>query len=343
MGILMQYNRTNIELEAKACKWWPEYLVALEADASTIPMLLKSQDEFISILTLSNSNDLDSVFKVIVASNFPANLFLKHLMILADFGSEPLQRINRDFSNYFPNNKINFTVNGMAFDHLFTKLPASNLNNTKMRTSANHLTQAEDLTPLYKDIIILLLYGSNSTDDTVANIFQKCMICNLIGKPDELKEYIKQRYIFVSRIINGAKANELGNAAQVHVQKYIRERLDHEYIISSNGHIPGITHNDGRTLTTFDLSIEKKGKYVVIEISFQVTTNSTIERKAGQAQARFVAVQSTGNYIAYIIDGAGNFQRKSALTSICDNSHCTVAYTNTEFDTLIRFIQEKLG
>ena len=107
--------------------------------------------------------------------------------------------------------------------------------------------------------------------------------------------------------------------------------------------IPGAFSNETATETTFDLSVKHNDKYVGIEISFQVTTNSTIERKAGQAQARYKAVEESGNYIAYIIDGAGNFQRESALTSICQYSHCTVAYTDAEFDVLIEFIREKIG
>lgn len=93
-----------------------------------------------------------------------------------------------------------------------------------------------------------------------------------------------------------------------------------DYEVKSNGHVPGVTQND-RTETTFDLSIGHNGKYVAVEISFQVITNSTIERKAGQAQARYTAIEESGNYIAYIIDGAGNFQRTSALTTICQYSH----------------------
>ena len=156
----------------------------------------------------------------------------------------------------------------------------------------------------------------------------------MMGETDELKDFIKQRYIFVSRITGGAQANGLGNAAQVYAEKYFQKKLGAEYVVKSNGHIPGITQND-RTETTFDLTVG-------IEISFQVTTNSTIERKAGQAQARYKAVEESGNYIAYIIDGAGNFQRESALTSICQYSHCTVAYTDAEFDILVEFIREKI-
>ena len=61
------------------------------------------------------------------------------------------------------------------------------------------------------------------------------------------------------------------------------------------------------------------------------------------AKARYDEVEKTGNFIAYIIDGAGNFQRESALTTICQYSHCTIAYTDKEFDVLIEFIREKIG
>lgn len=341
--MLKKYNRNIRELELNACKWWPENLVMLEAEASIIPMLVRTQDKFISILTLAEANDPESIFSIIRASEFPANLFLKHLMVLADFGSEPLQRINRDFINYFPERKLIFSLNGKEETYKFTELPArGSLTNKKMRTDVSAILNAEGLSSFYQDIIMLLLFGGNANDDYIANIFSKCIIGNMLGKSDELKEYIKQRYILVSRITGGAQANGLGNAAQVYAERYFKEKLGDQYTVKSNGHIPGVTHND-RTETTFDLSVEHNQKYVGIEISFQVTTNSTIERKAGQAQARYVAVGNSGNYIAYIIDGAGNFQRESALTTICQYSHCTVAYTDSEFDVLVQFIQEKIG
>ena len=48
-------------------------------------------------------------------------------------------------------------------------------------------------------------------------------------------------------------------------------------------------------------------------------------------------------YVAYIIDGVGNFSRPSAMNDMCNNSHCNVAYTPSEFDLLIEFIKEKIG
>ena len=55
------YKRSKEELETKACKWWPTSLLEIEAESSIIPTLLRSQDQFISILTLSDSNNPDTV------------------------------------------------------------------------------------------------------------------------------------------------------------------------------------------------------------------------------------------------------------------------------------------
>lgn len=86
--------------------------------------------------------------------------------------------------------------------------------------------------------------------------------------------------------------------------------------------------------------IESSSRKYGIEISFQVTTNSTIERKAGQAADRQRLMHSDGYSIAYIIDGAGNFQRRSAVSEICSHSDCTVAYSQEEFRILANWIKE---
>lgn len=81
---------------------------------------------------------------------------------------------------------------------------------------------------------------------------------------------------------------------------------------------------------------------VGIEVSFQVTTNSTIERKAGQSADRFNLMHQDGYKIGYVIDGAGNFQRSSALSTICSHSDCTIAYTQAEFKVLSNWIKMEL-
>ena len=49
-----------------------------------------------------------------------------------------------------------------------------------------------------------------------------------------------------------------------------------------------------------------------------------------------------GHFIAYVLDGAGNFSRTSALTRLCQSSDCTVAYSDAELNVLADFIRGKL-
>jgi hypothetical protein len=89
----------------------------------------------------------------------------------------------------------------------------------------------------------------------------------------------------------------------------------------------------------FDVVAESPTKkYFAIEISYQVTTNSVIERKAGQAQNRASLLRDAGHKIVYVIDGAGNFERQAALRTICKYSDCTVALTPKELDVLVEFL-----
>jgi hypothetical protein len=162
----------------------------------------------------------------------------------------------------------------------------------------------------------------------------------LSGEKQELEKFVKQRYILVSRITGGATSNTLGQIAQNYVKDILDDNLP-GWMITRNGTIPGISHNAGITDISFDIVVQSpKKKWFAVEVSFQFTTNSVIERKAGQAEARLRLVHKKGYKIAYVLDGAGNFARKSGLTTICKNSDCTVAFTPEEFMVLTRFLKE---
>jgi len=81
-------------------------------------------------------------------------------------------------------------------------------------------------------------------------------------------------------------------------------------------------------------------KYAAVEVSFQVTTNSTIERKAGQAKGRYEQIEKAGHRIAYVIDGAGNFQRETAMRTMLSHSHCSVAFSRDELNVLCNFLRD---
>ncbi|WP_230857630.1 hypothetical protein, partial [Vibrio fluvialis] len=74
----MKFNRDIDELERQAILWWPEDLLAKNASISILPKLIKTQRDFLHILSLSKNSPVQ-VIDLLKATQFPANLFVKHL------------------------------------------------------------------------------------------------------------------------------------------------------------------------------------------------------------------------------------------------------------------------
>lgn len=345
-------RRTPEELRKHAAVWWPDYLIASEQQSSIIPLLLSTQDEFLSILTLARSGPTH-IFTVLQASALKPALFLKHLSVLTDFGGEQIQRLNRNFATVFPHKvasqggfRFSFTYHwqGSDYTHVFTEMPIrSTMNNARAGIDPPSIVGPPiPLTALQRDLAMVLLHGSAAMDAVQTDILSKCDVGLFLGDRAKLEQYVKQKYIWVSRITGGARANALGQQAQHFVYNFLLAALGKAYTVHSNGTIAGITQNDGRTLTNFDVVVTHGAMSVAIEVTFQVTTNSTIERKAGQARDRHNLLSAAGHKIAYVVDGAGNFQRSSALSTICANSDCTVAFSQSELALLVEFVKASL-
>lgn len=342
---LTNYQKTFEELEQAASKFWPSELSKIEANLSIIPLLIETQDQFISIISVETPS-LDKFFSIIEASSLSPNIFLKHLVILADYGGEMLQRVSNEFATLFPSGELHYTWQGQQQSYAFNGIPNRKFSNKALRIDGKELLRQHPLSDLQKDAIALLLFGStySDADQEIASTLAKCEIGEYLGKPDKLMIFVKQRYIWVSRVTGGATANNLGQIAQSFVEDYLSSHLELPHVkIKRGGRLPGVTHTDSTTgrSTSFDIVVTEDYKYVAIEVSFQVTTNSVIERKAGQAQARYNQVEQAGHKIAYVLDGAGNFQRDSALKVICSYSDCTVAFSRSELDTLVAFTKEQ--
>jgi hypothetical protein len=344
-GTTMKFTKTIEELEKCAVLWWPDSLKKETSEISVIPLLLDSQEDFIAILRLCNKSPLQ-VFDLLEAAKFPANLFLKHLVVLADYGGETIQRLNSNFHVIFEELKGNKSqlvslFKDKKFSYTFESLPIKGaLTNKKLGIDGESIQNPQALDSLKKDLIMILLYGALAENALGADL-EKCEIGTLLGKEEELDKYVRQKYIWVSRITRGATSNTQGQLAQTVVLKFLQKHLDSSYKILGNGTIK-LKSYDKSSGMPFDLVVEKSGKCVGIEISFQVTTNSTIERKGGLAQDRQKMLHAEGHKIAYVIDGAGNFNRRSAVSTICKFSDCTVAYREDEFQVLVEFIEYAL-
>ena len=345
-----RFLRTIKDLEQVGSKWWPKEVREEATKVSILQYLLDTQEKFISLLTLADRNKPEKLFSLIDASGFEYHLFLKHLILLTDVGSEPIQRFNASFSEIFPNCELIYNIGKKQYSYKFIALPTKGVpNNKKMQSDSleNLKTRCRNVA-LCKDLIMLLIYGAASVSARAAAVLYKCNASEYLGKEDLIKKYVRQNYIRVSRIVGGKEATDLGNVAQAYAVRYLAEHLGDNYNVVNAGVIPGVKMDDDKEVT-FDIVIDRKNddgrfkKYVGVEVSFQETSNSTIERKAREAQARFRNTQNKRCYVAYIIDGVGNFSRTSAVTDLCNNSHCNVAYTPEEFDLLIEFVKEKIG
>lgn len=342
--IMAHYARTLVELRDHAVMFWPKELMEREAAASSIPLLLKTQDKFISLLDIADARP--DAWKMTLQSSkeLPANLFLKHLMVLSDISGERLKRLS--FESIFPDNTMTYVWREKTYTYRFKEIIGkTTISNAALFIDGKRLINPHELNGKLEDIIMLILYGQAILNDRAEEMLpdeikDKCMIGSLIGNSEELQKFVKQRYIWVSRIVGGATANAMGQMTQNYVLETLQQALP-TWRFRRDGTIPGISHNQGKTGTRFDIVAHSpSNNYVAIEVCFQVTTNSVIERKAGQAEARVIMLRQAGHKIAYVIDGAGNFERTGALRTICNNSDCTVAFSQSEIHYLVQFLQE---
>lgn len=330
--------RTFEDFQSNGKNFWLKELIDLEKITSIIPLLIDTQDKFISLLNISDKNPTAWKETLKNTTSLSANLFLKHLMVLCDIGGEKLMRFKTELPNMLKNNTIEFTWNSKNYEYHFKSLADSkSWNNKNLGVDGDSLITAVEINDLIEDVAMLLLFGGSALDvELPEEILDKCIIGNLLGESEELETFVKQRYIWVSRITGGATANSMGQLAQNFVIDYLKSHLPKWNFDRKD--IPSISQNDGRTPMKFDIVAKSpKEKYCAIEVSFQVTTNSTIERKAGQAQARQTRLNKAGHSIAYVIDGAGNFERKSAISTILQFSDCSVTFN--EFDKLKIFLE----
>ena len=339
-----KYNRSITELQKQAVLWWPEELKEKNAKANVLPLLLETQDDFLNLISLSKKSPLQ-IFDLIQVAKFPANLFLKHLAVLSDYGGEPIQRLGRSFIDIFPKDKdgkyyFDFIWKSKRYKYLFESFPIKGLNNKKFGIDGDSLSTERELDSIIRDMIAILLFGA-TTDFAELGGLDSCEIGTFLGNETELKKFVKQRYIIVSRITGGATANSLGQLAQTTIVEFLETKLGKNYTINRNGSIQ-LSGYDKKGGMPFDIVVSKGKRLIGIEVSFQVTTNSTIERKAGQASDRFNLMHHDGHKIGYVLDGAGNFQRSSALSTICSYSDCTVAYSLDEFKVLSNWIKKEL-
>ena len=192
----MKYKKTLAELEKVAVKWWPKALAAEVAKLSVIPKLLETQEQFISILKLAGDSP-EQIFKVIQAGSLPPNLFLKHLVVVTDYGGELIKRLGSEFTKIFvPERKgkkpqLTFSFKGQVHHYTFQALPCKGLSNSKLGIDGEAVVSPRELNGLMQDVIMLLLHGGSSTVSNIASL-ERCDLGGLLGDPVQIDKYVRQ-------------------------------------------------------------------------------------------------------------------------------------------------------
>jgi hypothetical protein len=266
-----------------------------------------------------------------------SNMLLKHLMIFNDFAGEPVQRLHAQLHNLFPNKSEGLTIlwnterYQLDIDGLLKNRKA--LNNSGLKIDGPSLAHPVEHSSLTTALATVLAYGAFAARVEVSEVLSRCDAATWFGKRAELDSHLEQRYLDVNRSVTGATSNSLGQVLQRRVKSAIESRYKGFDEILTNGTV----EINGDKMTS-DILLWRGKKAVAIEVAFQETTNSVIERKGTDAHKRKELLNSKGIASVYVLDGIGNFQRQSAITKLCENSDCTVAFSDKEFDLLVEFI-----
>ncbi len=340
------YKRTLDELRTNAILHWPDEILLAAGNVSVLPLLLKTQDAFISVLKVADKTPLSWMETLKQNTSLTGPRFLKHLMVLTDLGGEALNKLP-PLSKYVPNGILQFDWAGKPYKYQFKAIKDKcSLANSALKVDSKKIIAGGEMTDKMVDVAMLLLYGSLITNDTLPpEVKEKCVIGSLMGNTDELERFVKESYIRVSRQVSGATSNELGQQVQNYVLARLKHELPNGWIVKRDSTLHGVAHKAGGDETNFDVVAQSpKGMCFGVEVSFQVTTNSVIERKSREAESMLASVHNAGHKICYVIDGAGNINiRANAVSNLCNYSDCTVAMSEAEIAHLANFMMESVG
>jgi hypothetical protein len=202
---------------------------------------------------------------------------------------------------------------------------------------------------LLSDLFHVLCYGSVTDEFLNFSSFKRFRLAEICGKPEAVENYFESLYLDVSRQLTQISAQSGGSFLNDFVKSHLSAGFKCNSSIKwvANRRVPKTGDNRARELggEQFDLvyivqpASGSKAIYVAIEVAFQETTNSVMERKARQACANFEHFERMGDKLCFVIDGAGYLSgRPKALRDIIQNSHFHVALKPEELTRLCQYM-----
>ncbi len=336
------YAPSPEELIKKAILYWPSELVKREMAASVIPLLISTQDKFISILDVSDSAPDAWKLALAATSEMPANLFLKHLMVLSDIGGEPLKRIRTGFTGIFPDAGMSYVWKGQTHKYAFKVIPtARSLTNRTLFVDGKRLHTPHGLEPLMEDVIMLILHGAAATGPIPAILKEKCILGSLMGRVGEVEDFVKQRYIWLGQTTRHIRPSQMEQLCRAHVVNMLLEELP-GWTITCNGFIQETATSKPNDLLFDIVARSPTSQLFVIEVGFYFIAGDFLALRALQAETKANLVHKAGGKIVYVIANAYNVRQFSSLATICRHSDYIVAFTQKDMASLVKFMRANL-
>jgi hypothetical protein len=336
---ILKYEPTVEELEARAVKWWPADIRQEVAGSAPSLILRSTHAQFVELIN-SVPRDVEAARAHFESSSISQNILVKHLQVLTDFAGEPMKRVHRERINIFGQGATSFQVNyeDAQIEVSIPEFIATKVvDNKRLSVDGPSLTREIFSSTLHCEVIMMLCFGAFAVREPVRNQLSRCDVAAWFGRGSSFLEHLLGRYLEVNRSVSGAESNSLGQILQRQVRDALESRLPKGLVVDINH----ILQCESGPITS-DVFVGNGLRSVAIEVAFQETTNSVIERKGSDAHKRKTELNELAVASAYVIDGVGNFERKSAVGKLCNNSDCTVAFGGPEFDILAKFVEEWL-
>jgi hypothetical protein len=184
-------------------------------------------------------------------------------LVLSDVAGERLKRL--DFAEIFPTGAMTYVWREKTYTYTFQTITnGQRISNQALHVDGTRIVQPVELNKRLEDVIMLILFGATALGANIPDeIGDKCIIGTLIGQSDALSKFVRQRYIWVSRITRGATANSMGQIAQNYVLDALVKALPN-WEFRRDSTVPGISHNQGATETHFDVVAKSPtSKYIM--------------------------------------------------------------------------------
>lgn len=342
---MSKYKRTLAELREHAILYWSPEIIEQAASISVLPLLLKTQDKFISLLNLADATPTSwkNILQASEKGDLKGNVFLKHLMVLSDVGGEALNKYP-PLSRFFPDGIMKYIWRERTFEYQFQKIQNRiPLANPAIKVDAPQLIRGYDLDAKMEDVAMLLLYAGYSVGDTLPEDFkEKCIIGGLIGKSEDLESLVKQNYIRINGIIGGAISNAMGHFAQSFVMERLEKWLP-EWKFKKDGTLPCVRHKSDDAETTFDVVGTSPNKtHFAIAVDFHTDRKIVTRDEAEKAASLAKRVRAAGHSICCLEGGIGDeYVRVNAISKYYRRSDFTTEITKMGIKDLVKFMRNK--